>query len=72
MMVGQAIDMGIQKDFNTFSVLLVSGAVLFAISDLILAPIYYKSDNRKWMIALNLATYYAAQLLIALSIYYFL
>jgi hypothetical protein len=35
-----------------------------------LAPIYFRNDRRKGMVVLNLSTYYAAQLLIALSIYF--
>ncbi|TNF09578.1 MAG: lysoplasmalogenase [Bacillota bacterium] len=69
-MVLQAIVAGNIDNFSNFSILFMTGAVLFAISDLILAPIYFKGDNRKFMIALNLSTYYAAQILIAASIYF--
>jgi uncharacterized membrane protein YhhN len=69
-MVLQAIVAGNVDNFSTFSILFMSGAMLFAISDLILAPIYFKGDTRKWMIAFNLMTYYAAQILIASSIYF--
>jgi len=71
-MVGQAVSLGIQTDFNTFSVLISIGAILFAVSDLILAPIYFKGDKRDIMVIFNLSTYYAAQLFIAISIMYLL
>ncbi len=70
MMVGQAIYVGHLDNYSTFTTYLFFGAVLFAVSDLILAPIYYKNDNRALLIIFNLSTYYAAQILIALSIYY--
>jgi len=69
-MVGESIYVGHLANYPTFTTLMILGAILFAISDLILAPIYYKSDNRAFLVASNLLTYYAAQLLIALSIYY--
>ena len=44
------------------------GAILFGISDLVLAPIYFKAEKSKVFVIGNLATYYLGQLLIALSI----
>lgn len=70
MMVGEAIYVGHLDNYSTFSTYLIFGAILFAISDLILSPIYYKGDNRAFLVISNLLTYYAAQILIALSIYY--
>lgn len=70
MLVGQALGYAISVEFSVFSVLILSGAILFSISDLLLAPIYYQGNKKKIMIALNFATYYAAQLLIAYSILY--
>lgn len=70
LMVGQALINGIFTGFDTYAFVLSAGALLFAVSDLILAPIYFLNDRRKFMVVLNLSTYYAAQLLIALSIYY--
>jgi uncharacterized membrane protein YhhN len=70
MMVGEAIYVGHLDNYTTFSTYLIFGAILFAISDLILSPIYYKGDNRAFLVISNLLTYYAAQILIALSIYY--
>lgn len=46
------------------------GAILFGVSDLILAPIYYANQTGKVSIALNLITYYAAQILIAFGLFY--
>jgi hypothetical protein len=69
-MVVQAIVAGNIDGFSSFSILFIIGAILFAISDLILAPIYYKNDRRNIMIILNLVTYYAAQIMIASSIYF--
>jgi len=70
LMVGQALINGIFTGFDTYMTILFTGALLFAVSDLILAPIYFRNDRRKGMVVLNLSTYYAAQLLIALSIYF--
>lgn len=69
-MVGQALHYSLLTGFNTHGMLLLVGALLFGISDLILAPIYFKKDTRSFMIASNLVTYYAAQVLIALSVFY--
>jgi uncharacterized membrane protein YhhN len=69
-MVGQSFEVGRTLSFNSSSVLFLSGALLFGISDLILAPIYYTNKSSKLMIALNLLTYYGAQILIALSLYF--
>ncbi len=70
MFVGQAVGFAGFKDYNTFSVMILVGAILFSISDLILAPIYFKESYPKWMIIINYITYYGAQLLIAASILY--
>ncbi|MBU1093046.1 MAG: lysoplasmalogenase [Firmicutes bacterium] len=70
MMVGQALANGIAADFSTFTSLVCAGAIMFSVSDLLLAPIYYQGNKNKWIIGLNLVTYYAAQLFIALSILY--
>ncbi len=67
-MVGQSVMAGRQLNYQTSSVLFLLGAILFGVSDLILAPIYYTDKSSKVMIALNLLTYYGAQILIALSI----
>ncbi len=69
-MIGQAIMNGFNLGFNTFSVVFMIGAVLFGISDLFLAPLYFGGEKRKSIIVTNLATYYFAQLLIAMAIYF--
>ena len=69
LMIGQAL--GYYLWFSsTFGLMILIGAILFGISDLILAPIYFKNDQRKFVIVLNLSTYYLAQILIAFSIYF--
>lgn len=70
LMIGQTIYLSVQYQMASPLLLIVSGALLFGISDLILAPIYYANMKSKWMIALNLITYYGAQILIATSIFY--
>jgi len=72
LMVGQALGYAIGNQFSPFSMLFLAGAILFAISDLILAPIYYAGNQKKIMVILNLSTYYLAQLLIAASIFFIL
>jgi hypothetical protein len=67
-MVGQSLFLAIDSQFSLFSVVLMSGALLFGISDLLLAPIYFKGEKRVSFVIANLATYYLAQLLIAISI----
>jgi len=70
LMIGQTIGHGIATEFGGFEILMVVGAILFGVSDLILAPIYYQGKDTKLLITLNLVTYYAAQILIAASIYF--
>ena len=70
LMVGQALSLVMSHGFKDAYGLIFVGALLFGLSDLILAPIYFKNMATKPMIALNLLTYYAAQLLIALSVFY--
>lgn len=67
-MVGQAIFVRIEAGNLVFLNLAVAGAMLFGVSDLILAPIYYKGVTRPALIGANLVTYYAAQILLAGSL----
>lgn len=69
-MVGQAIMNGFYFNFNSFSVVFMIGAILFGVSDLFLAPLYFGNENRNSIVVTNLATYYYGQLLIALAIYF--
>lgn len=68
MMVGQAIGLAFLLSFNMYSLLLLIGAILFAVSDLLLAPIYFSGNKSYYLVALNLLTYYGAQVLIAYSL----
>ena len=70
MFVGQAVAFAGYVNYNTFSIMILIGAILFSISDLVLAPIYFKETYPRWLIIINYATYYGAQLLIAASILY--
>ncbi|MDY0278685.1 MAG: lysoplasmalogenase family protein [Acholeplasma sp.] len=67
-MVGQAFFLAYSNNFNSFSLILMIGAILFGVSDLILAPIYFKNEKRVTFSILNLSAYYIAQMLIAISI----
>lgn len=69
-LVGQSLGYAMETHFQTFSLIFLIGASLFAISDLILAPIYFKGDNKKILVILNYVAYYGAQILIALSFGY--
>ncbi|OHE26818.1 MAG: hypothetical protein A2084_00495 [Tenericutes bacterium GWC2_39_45] len=72
LMVGQALGYAIETQFSLFSLIFLAGAILFAVSDLILAPIYYAGNEKRIMVILNLSTYYLAQLFIAISILFIL
>jgi len=48
--------------------MLALGGVLFAVSDLILSQIYFMNKENGLFVSLNLATYYAAQIFIALAL----
>lgn len=61
---------GILAGFSLTVVLLVIGAGLFLLSDLVLSMIYFDGNEARFMIVINHVLYYAAQFLIALSIFY--
>jgi len=67
-MVGMSLFQAIKLGFNTQSTLFFIGAILFGISDLVLAPIYFQNRTEKLYFISNLSTYYLGQVLIALSI----
>ncbi|QWC00150.1 lysoplasmalogenase [Mycoplasmatota bacterium] len=69
-MVGQSIFQALDHDASTFSLIFMLGAILFGISDLLLAPIYFKKQTHHLFVIANLFTYYLGQTLIALSIYF--
>ena len=69
-MIAQSMIFYMQVPDATFFLLFMIGAILFGISDLILAPIYYQKQQKPIMIILNLLTYYGAQILIAFSLFF--
>ena len=69
-MVAQSVMYYMQVPDATLFLLFMIGAILFGVSDLILAPIYYQNPQKPIMIILNLVTYYGAQILIAFSLFF--
>jgi len=69
-MVGQSIFQANLLSGSTYSIIFMMGAIFFGLSDLLLAPIYFKKDSHRFFVIANLATYYLGQTLIALSIYF--
>lgn len=61
---------GMVSGFTLPVILLVVGAALFLLSDLVLSMIYFDGNESRVMIVINHVLYYAAQFLIALSLYY--
>lgn len=61
---------GVVTAFTVPVILLVVGAGLFLLSDLVLSVIYFDGHEAKALIIINHVLYYAAQFLIALSVYY--
>ncbi|WP_099335615.1 lysoplasmalogenase [Clostridium cadaveris] len=55
---------------TTSNIMVALGAVLFVISDMILAFLYFGDKKQTCLKTINLITYYSGQLLIALSILY--
>lgn len=67
-MVGMSVFQAVELGFNAQSTLFMIGAILFGVSDLVLAPIYFQNRTDNLFVVTNLATYYFGQALIALSI----
>ena len=61
---------GVLSGFSIALILLTIGAGLFLLSDLVLSMTYFNGSENRWMIIINHVLYYAAQFLIALSVYY--
>ena len=61
---------GIFTAFTLPVILLSVGAGLFLLSDLVLSMIYFEGNEARVLIVVNHVLYYAAQFLIALSLYY--
>lgn len=69
-MFAQSLNLYLSNSSN-FNILIVTiGALLFVLSDLILAFDYFYKNPPKFIGALNLLVYYTAQALIALSVLY--
>jgi uncharacterized membrane protein YhhN len=68
-MVGMTVFQAVELSFNAYSTSFMIGAILFGISDLLLAPIYFQNVKGNVFPISNLATYYAGQVLIALAVY---
>ena len=66
-MVSLSIMQAFGLSFDLYSISFMIGAILFGISDLLLAPIYFKGERKNLFIVGNLATYYLGQLGIALA-----
>ena len=69
-MIGQAIMSAFTAGFLPSMTVFMIGAILFGISDLFLAPLYFGKKENNTMVVLNLSTYYLGQLLIAMSIFF--
>jgi uncharacterized membrane protein YhhN len=67
-MVGMTVFQAVELSFNAYSTSFMIGAILFGISDLLLAPIYFQNVKGNAFPISNLATYYAGQVLIALAV----
>lgn len=70
-MVGASIFQAVELSFNAYSLSFMIGAILFGISDLFLAPIYFKGQKSNLFFTLNLSTYYLGQLGIAFALFLF-
>ncbi|MBQ9369600.1 MAG: hypothetical protein IJU10_00830 [Clostridia bacterium] len=68
--LASAIAAGIRSGFSLTIVLLSVGAGLFLLSDLVLSMTYFDGNDSRVMIIINHVLYYAAQFLIALSLFY--
>lgn len=69
-MFAQSLNLYLSNSFS-FDILIVTiGALLFVLSDLILAFDYFYKNSPKILGALNLLVYYSAQALIALSVFH--
>ncbi|HCJ01832.1 MAG TPA: hypothetical protein DHV31_02950 [Clostridiales bacterium] len=61
---------GIITGFSVALILLAIGSALFLLSDMVLSMTYFNANESRILIVINHVLYYAAQFLIALSIYY--
>ena len=70
MFIAGTVAAGMLTAFSITVILLVVGSALFLLSDLVLSMIYFDGNDSRVLIIVNHALYYAAQFLIALSLYY--
>ena len=70
MFLACAVGAGLLTAFTVPVILLVVGAGLFLLSDLVLSMIYFDGNESRLLIVVNHVLYYAAQFAIALSLYY--
>ena len=70
MFLACAVAAGIMTCFSVTVILIVVGAALFLLSDLVLSMTYFDGNESRVLIVVNHVLYYAAQFLIALSLYY--
>ena len=68
LVAAQSLLIVINNGFSSYHTTLLLGSVLFAVSDLVLAQIYFAPKPMTQLIPINLSLYYAAQLLLAFSI----
>ncbi len=69
LVASQAFINALNDGFTPYGLVVLIGAVLFALSDLILAQIYFGNNTKKSFIVANLSTYYLAQILLAFSLF---
>ena len=68
--LASAVAAGLIACFSLSVILLIVGAGLFLLSDLVLSMIYFDGNDARVLIIVNHVLYYAAQFLIALSLFY--
>ncbi len=68
-MTGTTLWSMIQSGFAVHYIVFQAAAILFLISDIILSSMYFGNKNNSVNFVLNHGTYYAAQFLIALSVF---
>jgi len=68
--LASAVAAGFLAGFTLSVILLIVGAGLFLLSDLVLSMIYFDGNDARMLIIINHVLYYAAQFLIALSLFY--
>ena len=70
-MMFESIKLSFLLQFNIGSYLLLIGAFLFVLSDLVLCFILFNKYAKKYLSAINLITYYIGQFIIASTLMFF-